>query len=248
VLPHQLFTEQHSPSENPRHVKPFVPPHFPSVEVTRLGVELGAEDDESARVDAPVTELLTFVLETGAILDEGLLDDALLVGTLLEDFEVKVVAEEDNEVLVDEAVLELEVFVEDADVELEGFVGTETDAEELETLVEVVEEELDTFDELTDLLDKSDEVLTTFVDGDDELDVWPIDTEDGLDGFEVVTEDKLDPLVEDAEDELEIVVDDAELDLDALEVVAKDDDRLDGDRLDEETPHLPKPAWQPVPQ
>jgi hypothetical protein len=135
-LPHQLFTEQHSPSANPRHVEPLVPPHFPSVEVSRLGVELGAEDDELARV----AELLDFVLEVEATLEEALLDNAVLTGIRLEEIEVEVATEEDDNVLLDETVLELEALTEDTDDELAGLLDETVD--ELRSFEVVIEDEL----------------------------------------------------------------------------------------------------------
>jgi hypothetical protein len=106
------------------------------VEVIRLGVELGAEDDELARV----AELLDFVLEVEATLEEALLDDAVLTGRRLEEIEVEVATEEDDNVLLDETVLELEALTEDTDDELAGLLDETVD--ELRVFEVVIEDEL----------------------------------------------------------------------------------------------------------
>jgi hypothetical protein len=106
------------------------------VEVIRLGVELGAEDDELARV----AELLDFVREVEATLEEALLDDAVLTGRRLEEIEVEVATEEDDNVLLDETVLELEALTEDTDDELAGLLDETVD--ELRVFEVVIEDEL----------------------------------------------------------------------------------------------------------
>jgi hypothetical protein len=191
----------------------LVPPHFPSVEVTRLGVELGADEEEAGRVEVLGMALLAFVLELEAKADEdALLDEGLLDGTLLDDLEVEVAIEDEEEILVDETEIVLEIFVEETDDELDVLVD---DAE----------------DELEDLVEEADEELDALV---DELDALV---------------EELEALVEEADDEEDALVEEAELDLEALEEVARDKvEATDEERLDEARPHLPKPAWQPVPQ